>query len=231
MAANSPARTLDADIAGNKAALFIAPELPFVCLNIPLVKPLVCQTIPFVRLYKYGNGFTLIELIITLTIAGILIAIAAPAMQTFILDQRLTTQANEFIADLNIARSEAIHRGVNVVICKQGGTDSSPSCSTSATWASGRVVFADSDSDGTIDSNETVLRVRQSLEGSNSLNAIPSTTNSIVFTNAGLTNLSSGTEIAMRLCDSRGASKAVTVWVNFTGRARIDRTTVASCTT
>ncbi len=167
-------------------------------------------------------------MIITLTIAGILIALAVPAMQTFILDQRLTTQANEFIADLNIARSEAIHRGVNVVICKQGGTDSSPSCSTSATWASGRVVFADSDGDGAIDSNETVLRVRQSLEGSNSLNAI-SGTNSIVFANTGLTTLSSG-EIGMRFCDARLGNNAVTVWVNFTGRARIDRTAVASCT-
>lgn len=229
MAAKSTARTLDVDIAGTKADLFIVPELPFICLNIPLVKPFVCKNIPFVIRHKYRGGFTLVELIIALTIAGILIALAAPAIRTFILDQRLTTQANDFIADLNIARSEAIHRGVNVVICKQGGTDSSPSCSTSATWASGRVVFADSDSDGVLDSNETVLRVRQSLEGGNSLNAIAGT-NSIVFTNAGLTNLSSGTEIAMRLCDSRGASKAVTVWVNFTGRARIDRTTVASCT-
>ncbi len=229
MAANSPAKALDITIAGTKAALFIASELPFVCLNIPLVKPFVCKNIPLVRTHQYIGGFTLVELIITLTIAGILIALAAPAMQTFIFDQRLTTQANEFIADLNIARSEAIHRGVNVVICKQGGTDSSPSCSTSATWASGRVVFADSDGDGAIDSNETILRVRQSLEGSNSLNAIAGT-NSIVFTSAGLTSLASGTEIAMRLCDSRGASKAVTVWINFTGRARIDRTTVASCT-
>ena len=79
-------------------------------------------------------------------------------------------------------------------------------------------------------SNESVLRIRQSLDGNNTLNAIPSSTNSIVFANTGLTTLSSSTEVAMRLCDSRGASKAVTVWINFTGRARIDRTAMASCT-
>lgn len=206
-------------------------KLPSVCHNIPLVKPIICLNIPSINTNRYKAGFTLVELIITLTIAGILIALAAPAMQTFILDQRLTTQANDFIADLNLSRSEAIRQASNIVICKQGGSVSSPACSTSAAWGAGWVVFVDANSDGALASNESVLRIRQSLDGSNTLNAIPSTTNSIVFASTGMTTLGSGTEIAMRLCDSRGASKAVTVLVNFTGRARTDRTAATSCTT
>lgn len=205
-------------------------KLPLVCYKLPLVKPIICLNIPFININRYRSGFTLVELIITLTIAGILMALAIPAMKAFILDQRLTTQANDFIADLNLARSEAVRQASNVVICKQGGSVSSPSCSTSTAWDAGWVVFVDANSNGALASNESVLRIRQSLDGSNTLNAIPSSTNSIVFTNAGLTTLSSSTEIAMRLCDSRGASKAVTVWVNFTGRARTDRATVSSCT-
>ena len=203
-------------------------ELPLVCHNIPLVKPIVCINIPFININRHEAGFTLVELIITLTIAGILIALAAPAMQTFVLDQRLTTQANDFIADLSLSRSEAIRRASNVVICRQGGSVSSPSCSTTAAWGAGWVVFADADSNGALASNESVLRIRQSLDGNNTLNAI-SGTNSIVFANTGLTTLSSG-EIGMRFCDTRLGNNAVTVWVNFTGRARIDRTAVASCT-
>ena len=207
-------------------------KLPLVCHKVPFVKPIICLNIPFININRHEAGFTLVELIITLTIAGILIALAAPAMQTFVFDQRLTTQANDFIADLSLSRSEAIRRASNVVICKQGGSVSSPSCSTSAAWGAGWVVFVDTGSppDGALGSNETVLRIRQSLDGNNTLNAIPSSTNSIVFANTGLTTLSSSSEVAMRFCDSRGASKAVTVWVNFTGRARIDRTTVSSCT-
>ncbi len=214
----------------NKKAFFIFPRLPFVCKKIPSVKPFVCRIYPFVKIPKQNDGFTLIELIITLTIAGILIALAAPAMQTFIQDQRLTNQANEFITDLNIARSEAVKRGgSNIVICKQGGTAASPSCSTSAAWSAGRVVFVDADSDGVIDSNETILRVTETLDGSNTLNSIGTTTNSFTFSSTGLTTLSTGTEIAMRFCDSRGSTKGVTVYVNFTGRARINRATL-SCT-
>lgn len=204
--------------------------LPYVCQNIPSVKPYICRIYPFVEHRKPDNGFTLIELIVALTIAGILIALAAPAMQTFIQDQRLTNQANEFITDLNIARSEAVKRGSsNIVICKQGGTAASPSCSTSATWSAGRVVFVDTDSDGVIDSNETILRITETLDGSNTLNSIGTTTNNFTFSSTGLTTLATGTEIAMRFCDSRGSTKGVTVYVNFTGRARIDRT-ILSCT-
>ncbi len=206
-------------------------KLPLVCHNIPFIKPIVCMNIPLVKVNKDSAGFTLVELVITLTIAGILLALAVPAMQTFVLDQRLTTQANDFIADLNLARSEAVRRAANVTVCKQGGTATSPSCSTSAAWSAGRIVYVDTDSDSTLDSSETVLRVRESLDGSsNTLNAIPSSTNSIVFAGTGLTTLSSGSEVAMRFCDSRGASKAVTVWINSTGRTRVDRTTVSSCT-
>ena len=203
-------------------------KLPLVCHKVPFVKPIICLNIPFININRHEAGFTLVELIITLTIAGILIALAAPAMQTFVLDQRLTTQANDFIADLSLSRSEAIRRASNVVICRQGGSVSSPSCSTTAAWGAGWVVFVDADSNGALASNESVLRIRQSLDGSNTLNAI-SGTNSIVFANTGLTTLSSG-EIGMRFCDTRLGNNAVTVWVNFTGRARIDRTAVASCT-
>lgn len=214
----------------NDLSLFFR-KLPLVCYKLPLVIPIVCLNTPFINFNRRKNGFTLVELIITLTVAGVLLALAAPAINTFVLDQRLTTQANDFIADLNLARSEAIRQASSMVICKQGGSVSSPSCSTSAAWGAGWVVFVDANSDGALASNESVLRVRQSLDGNNTLNAIPSTTNSIVFSSTGFTTLSSDTEIAMRFCDSRGASKAVTVLVNFTGRARTDRTVAASCTT
>ena len=83
-------------------------KLPLVCHKVPFVKPTVCLNIPSININRYEAGFTLVELIITLTIAGILVALAVPAMQTFVLDQRLTTQANDFIADLSLSRSEAI---------------------------------------------------------------------------------------------------------------------------
>ena len=56
-------------------------------------------------------GFTIIEVLITVTIAGILAAIAAPSFAWLIRDTRFTTEANNMVAAFNMARSEAAKRG------------------------------------------------------------------------------------------------------------------------
>lgn len=56
------------------------------------------------KLQKHA-GFTLIELIITLSVASILLAIAAPSFTGMIKDNRLITQINDFSASLNLGRS------------------------------------------------------------------------------------------------------------------------------
>ncbi|PTN34931.1 hypothetical protein C6366_12445 [Desulfonatronum sp. SC1] len=51
-------------------------------------------------------------------IAAILTGIAIPAFDVFIGNTRTSTVANEFVSALNLARSEAIKRGVEVYVCR-----------------------------------------------------------------------------------------------------------------
>lgn len=62
------------------------------------------------------TGFTLIELMVTISIAAILLAVGVPSFQAIIENNRLATQSNELITAVNLARSEAIKRGVNISI-------------------------------------------------------------------------------------------------------------------
>ncbi|MEH6355032.1 MAG: GspH/FimT family pseudopilin [Marinobacter sp.] len=63
-----------------------------------------------------SSGFTLIELLVTIAILAIVVAIAIPSFQTVIENNRTTTQANNLLSAVQLARSEAVKRGVNVTL-------------------------------------------------------------------------------------------------------------------
>ena len=110
---------------------------------------------------RKSQGFTLIELMVTLAVAGILLAIAAPNYQQFVLDARMTAQADEFLTMLNFARSEAIKRGARVTLCK---SNNGAGCVTTGGWGQGWLVFADGGTTGTGEGTDTILRVHGVLE-------------------------------------------------------------------
>lgn len=96
----------------------------------------------FLKHLKSGRevGFTLIELIVTMVIFSIVIAMAAPSFNGMIANNRSTSLASELTAAVNFARSEAIKRVKRVTICpSSNGT----SCLASSDWAKGWLVFVD----------------------------------------------------------------------------------------
>lgn len=159
-----------------------------------------------------SSGFTMIELLVTLSIAAIMVTLAVPSFSTFLLNNRLTSQTNDLVLALASARSEAVKRGISVTVCSRA-TDST--CAGSTTWNNGWLVFVDNDGDGTKDVDDTeILNVRSSLEGSNTLTGARAR---VIFQNTGtLGALSNGT---FRLCDSRGTGDAKSIAVSMQGRA------------
>jgi type IV fimbrial biogenesis protein FimT len=65
-------------------------------------------------------GFTLIELMIVITIVGGLIVIALPSLNDMIVNQKVKGLANELFFDLSYARSEAIKRNITVQVVRTG---------------------------------------------------------------------------------------------------------------
>ncbi len=65
---------------------------------------------------KFTNAFTLIELITTIAVLAILLAIAVPGMQNMVLENRLVAFANDFSNSVSLARSEALTRRQSVSI-------------------------------------------------------------------------------------------------------------------
>ena len=78
---------------------------------------------------KKSYGFTLIELLVAIAIAAILIALAAPSFKQLIQSSTMSSNVNNFLADMRYARSEAIRRGGSVVMCRSNAPEAaSPAC-------------------------------------------------------------------------------------------------------
>lgn len=104
------------------------------------------------------QGLTLVELMVTLAVAIILIAVGMPLFTGVAGSNRATTQANNLVAAMKLARSEAVKRRDLVNVCAGNGA----ACGGAGDWATGWFVHSDTNDNGTLDAPD-VLRAWESL--------------------------------------------------------------------
>jgi type IV fimbrial biogenesis protein FimT len=107
---------------------------------------------PRIAQARAARGFTLVELAITVVVLSVLMAMAAPLFTGMSNGNRLTSNANELVAAMQIARSEAVRRNAPTFFCQStNGT----TCSNVSPWQ-GWLVYADADRDNVADADEIV---------------------------------------------------------------------------
>lgn len=188
-------------------------------------------------------GFTLLEMMLVVTLLAVILGVGLPNFREFIRNSRMTAATNDIVTDFNLARSESVKRRVPVTLCKsQNGT----SCDADATapfrsW----IVFVDdadaavvngNDGNGVVDANEVVLRQRTIAD------TITVYTNAnarlAIFQPTGFPRVTAGGHVSdFRLCDDRknaisvgGSSAARAIRILPTGRpvATRDKSTIES---
>lgn len=194
-------------------------------------------------------GFTLVELMITIVLVAILLGIAAPSFAEFTRNARITAAANDLLAALHLARTEAIKRRASVTVCASSNpTAANPSCDAGGSF-NGWIVFVDDDADpdttsgkegnaafdpGAGTGDEVLLRT--SGRPHDGISVVPSTTY-VQFGANGFQRRAGGaapTEINVRICDSRGSkslgssgSAARLLSVSRPGRPQVSRDVAA----
>jgi type IV fimbrial biogenesis protein FimT len=106
-------------------------------------------------IHGHGTGFSVLELLVTLTIAAILLAAGVPSMQQFTQRQHMKAAVGSLHNDLLLARSEAVFRNLEVVACPG---EPAGGCTGGTDWSRGWIVFGDDSGDRQRQASEALLR-------------------------------------------------------------------------
>lgn len=160
------------------------------------------------------NAFTLLEMMVTVSILAILISLGVPAFHGFSQQQRLNAAVNALHSDLLLARAQAIHRDMQVVACPW---ITSSGCTGETDWSSGWMVFGDQNEDDNYQDGEPILRRGHE------------TKNVMIYSTAGRTafrfypnGTSPGSNGSISLCGMGGPAKAKKLVISNLGRVRRD---------
>ena len=116
----------------------------------------------------HERGFTMVEVLVVMTISAILLALAIPSFERLLRTNRVSSATNSMLAALDLARSEAVRRSGVVTVCRSTNADApNPTCSSAAAggyadndWASGWIVFAKAPgnaNNGAVEANDELI--------------------------------------------------------------------------
>jgi type IV fimbrial biogenesis protein FimT len=137
---------------------------------------------------------------VVITIVAILMGIGVPSFKYVTTANRVSSEVNGLLGDLQFARSEAIKEGQTVSACASAdGATCSGSPTTAAAWQGGWIVF--SDPPGTGISPATTNAVLRVQKGFSSQDTFQAGAGAVTFNREGFANLASGT-LTLTLHDS-----------------------------
>ncbi len=173
------------------------------------------------RFREIFRAFTLIELLVSLAISGLLIRVAWPYYTDLLVSMRVMQEAQHLANDMNLARSEAIKRGLRVNLCKSAD---GRQCTPASAWHGGWIIHADPEGNGQIDVATDLVRARSPIPPGVTVSANRPLADYVSYTSYGHARMLNGALQIGKLTVCARNQRAVDVVLSAGGRARIART-------
>ena len=162
------------------------------------------------------NGFTLFELLVALAIAALLVTVGVPNMRAMIMDNRIISEANHFVATINAARSSAVRYQRPAIVCSTSNYSAAvPTCSGSTDWSDGWMVWVDKNLDAATTADEVIV-VSPPVSGSVTMTS--GSANRFSYDSRGFGTAAAD---AISFCDDRSGETGRVIRVNAAGRVHI----------
>lgn len=161
-----------------------------------------------IRPYRRSHGFTMIELMVTLAVFGILLAVGVPSFNNFMVNARTSALTNDFTSAVNLARSEAVKRATQVTVCpSEDGTE------CSGAWTDGWIAI--------VDASDELLRAWRAPVDNAVIAQTPAANSAIDFGALGQ-RVSAETALGIEVSGCRG-NRARRIEVGPAGRISVER--------
>jgi type IV fimbrial biogenesis protein FimT len=159
--------------------------------------------------FIYEQGFTLIELMVTLVVLAVIVTLAAPSFVTFINNNRATGATNDLIVSFNLARTEAIKRNGTVLLQSKNGTD----------WSEGHLIRVSSTSE--------ILRDVDAAHSTVTMDSASNAVSEISYTSSGAVTTASTTTFTIDTsnCETGVSRKKRLLQLNLSGSSTLTAST------
>ncbi len=177
------------------------------------------------------SGFTLLELMLTIAMLGIITAIGIPSYRSMMVTNELVATGNAMRMSMKLARSEAITRGKDVIMCSS--TDGATCSLADGNWVQGWIIGVELVIDGTINETDGELVSVHEMDNATQLTIVPSNpafNQRVVYGYDGW--LDAGVEAGFDICSGYGAANGYPrreIRASVVGEPQLTKNLVTRC--
>ncbi len=182
------------------------------------------------RLNFVSHGFTILELMITIVIIGILTTVSIPSMRDWVVSNRVKSKADDIVSLFDMARTSAIEMGKPVYL--SGRSTNNDNLFVSPHWDFEVASFVDTNQNGAFDNGEELGFISAQKT---SISLVPGLNNAnfgVVFLPNGMSGYTAGAgnrfiqdrnDVVINVCAENGNVFTVaTININVTGVVNIN---------